>query len=393
MKNSIINMMHSRIVIEVIGKNIENLIMKLYHHKINIYKLKKIDITKYEIIINYDDFDKLLKIKGNYEINVIRYLGIVNKKKQLLKYYHVLICLSIAIMIVFFLSHVIFKVEIITNNQELKEKLLNTLSTYGISPYHLKKDYDRLEEIKEKILTEYHDEIEWVEIEVIGTKYILRFEPKIIKEESSSTNFRHIVARKNAIIKKIDVNKGQVVKVKNDYVKKGDIIVSGYISLNDKIKDTVSSEGKVYGEVWYETKVKYPFNYYEANKTGKVKNIYSLKIFNHKIELFNFSPFNDKIVTETKIIKHPVLPISLIHELQEEVHVKTGMNVIEEVRMQAIKLAYDKMHDSLKEDEYIINYRIIDSKIIPSGIEMKIFFSVYEDITDYQQIEKYQELE
>ena len=45
----------------------------------------------------------------------------------------------------------------------------------------------------------------------------------------------------------MDVSSGQIVKNVNSYVKKGEVIVSGYITLNDSIKNNVSSNGIIYG--------------------------------------------------------------------------------------------------------------------------------------------------
>ena len=57
---------------------------------------------------------------------------------------------------------------------------------------------------------------------------------------------------------KKDAEIGEVVREINDYVKPGDIIISGEIKLYDQVKDVTSAKGKVYGEVWYQTKVTYP---------------------------------------------------------------------------------------------------------------------------------------
>ena len=287
----------------------------------------------------------------------------------------------------------IFNVEIITNDFDMKTRLISTLKKYDISKYHFRKSHKYIQKIKSNILEEYHDSIEWIEIDRIGTNYIVKYEPKIIKNDKEKKEFRHIIAKKNAIISKIYSSNGQIVKNKYSYVKKGDIIISGYIYLNDKIKDTVSADGKVYGETWYITNVIYPFNYYEKNKTGRKKTIYSVKFFDKNIELFNFKRFNDKIVDEHILLKGDIFPIKLIKEKQEEVIIKSSMNSLEEAKLKAIELAYDKMKQGLKSDEYIINHKVLDSKIIDKGVEMKIFFSVCEDIGEYFKIDEMKEVE
>jgi len=47
----------------------------------------------------------------------------------------------------------------------------------------------------------------------------------------------------------VESSNGQIIRGQNDYVKKGDIIISGYISLNGSVKETVSSLGNVYGSM------------------------------------------------------------------------------------------------------------------------------------------------
>ena len=393
MKNKFIYSINSKVSIYIIGNNPDRFILRLHKKKINIYKINKISKEKVEIIIDYNNFEKVLKLNTIYDIKINNYLGLVKIKRQLFKYYYMIIIAITCIIYIYFLSNMIFNVEIITNDLDMKTRLTNTLKKYDIKKYKLKKDYSYIQKVKNSILEEYHDDIEWVEIECVGTKYIIKYEPKVIKKKEDNKEFRHIIAKKNAIINKIYSSNGQVMKNKYSYVKKGDIIISGYIYLNDKIKSTTSAEGKVYGEVWYITNVVYPFNYYEKKKTGNKKIVYSVKFFDKNIELFNLNKFNDKIVDEYILLKGDIFPIKLVKEKQEEVIIKTSMNSLEETKLKAIDLAYTKMKQGLKNDEYIINYRVLDSKIIDKDVEMKIFFSVCEDIGEYLKIEEMKEVE
>ena len=393
MKNSLIHKLKSKIEVEIQGKNINRFILRINNNKINIYNLKKINDEKYIIIIDYNDFEKLHKINTIYKIKILNYLGIKNTKVQFIKNIHMIFMLFLCIIFVFLLSNIIFNVEIISNDTNFKTKLYSTLRYYDIKPFSYKKDYKYLYSVKEKILKDYRSDIEWIEIERKGTKYIVRYEPRVVSEKKDINKFRHVIAKKNAIIKNIYSSNGQIVKEKNNYVKKGDIIISGYIYSNDKIKSTISADGKVYGEVWYETKVIYPFNYYEQIKTGKVKKVYSVKLLNNEYELFNFSPFNDKIEVNKIIVRNSALPFSFLKKYQEEIKIKTGMNTKEEIEVKAIKLAYEKMNKSLHDDEYIIGHKVLESKIIDKGIEMKIFFSVCENISDYLYIEELKEVD
>lgn len=393
MKNKFIDKMHSKVSVEIRGKTPERFILRLHKNKIDIIHLNKVNNETFEVIINYADYEKLLKLNTIYEIKIIEYLGMVKTKRQIFKYYHVLLSILICIIGIYFLSNLIFQVEVVTNDDEMRNRLLNTLQSYDIRKYQLKKKYSYLQEVKNKILEEYHDEIEWVEIDSLGTKYTLRYEPRIVKNDTKENTFRHVIAKKNAIIHSVYSSSGQIIKNKYSYVKKGDIIISGYIYANEKIQETVRANGNVYGEVWYVTRVTYPFNYYEERKTGNSKYVYSVKLFNKTIELFNFKPFDDKIIKEELVIENKLLPIKLVKQFHEEVIITTDMNVVEEMKLKAVSLAYDKMSENLKDDEYIISHRVLESKILDKGIEMKVFFSVCENISDYVEIEEMKEVE
>ena len=84
--------------------------------------------------------------------------------------------------------------------------------------------------------------------------------------------------------------------------------------------------------------------------------------------------------------------IGFVFQKQEEVIIKTGMNVVEEAKIKAVELAYDKMNTSLLDDEYIIDYKVLDSRIIDKGVELRIFFSVLENVGEYQSIPKLKEV-
>ena len=294
-------------------------------------------------------------------------------------------------MILYFLSNLIFDIDVITNDKNMKLKIEEELINNGISKYKIKKKYNELQRIKNNILSKYKNEIEWIEIETIGTKYIVRFEPRIQNNIEKQNNYRNIIASRDAIIKEMYVTSGQIVKNKNTYVKKGDTIVSGYIYLNDSVKDTVSSNGTIYGECWYNVTVTYPFKYYEEKETGKSKNVIIIKLFDKNIELFNFNKYKNKKVANTTLLRNSLLPIKLIYQTQKEIDVISENNNEQEAIERAVNYSLEKLKNKLDNDEYINDYKILNKEVFTDSIKLNIFFSVTENITDYQEIEEYNE--
>jgi len=392
MKNSLYENLISKINIKIIGNNKERIIKRLKNNNINILSLKLIDdgiIVK----IYKKDYEKLLSIKTIYEIEIINYNGLYNIKNKIFNNKFIIISILICFVLLYILTNLIFNIEIITNDKEMKLKLEQELKYNEIAKYKFKKNYQEIQKIKNNILNKYKDELDWIEIEVIGTKYIIKFEPRIKKEISKEKKYRNIIAEKDAVIKDMYVDVGQIVKSKNTYVKKGEVIVSGYIYLNDNIKDTVSSEGSIYGECWYNVTVTYPYEYYEEKETGNSKKVLVIKLFDKEFELFNFKKYKSKKNINKTILKNNILPIKLVHQNQKETIIIKENNNQKEAIEKAVEYSKNSIEKKLEKDEYISDYKILNKESFSDSIKLNIFFSVVENITDYEEISEYEELE
>ncbi len=379
--------MTSKIKINVKGKNIERFIKRLKTNNIDLLKIEYIKYNEVNIIIYKKDYEKILDIKSIYDVNITNFYGVIKFKQIFSIYKHIILFIVLGIAILLFLSNIIFHVEIIHNDKDLRNLIINELENYDIKKYKFKKNYTEIQNIKNDILNKYQDKIEWLEIEESGTSYIVRVEPRIIPNNEVNYEKQNIVANKSAIIKKIITKSGEVVKNINSYVNKGDIIISGNIYLNDELKDTIKADGTVYGEVWYNVKVEYPYVYSEIKEKNNFQDVYVLKLFNKEIE-FTFNKFKEKKKEEITILKHNLLPISLVEQHQQEIETISLLLTSEEANDKAITEAIKKMNEKLTGEEKIINYKILNSSVEEDKVIVEVFFTVYEDITDYSKIEE-----
>lgn len=393
MKNYVLYLIKSKIDIRVKGNNIERFIKRLKSNHIEILNIKYINKCEIIIRIYKDDYENIEKIKTIYEISILNYFGLTKLKSNLSNNKFIIIFILIALVSLNILTSLIFDIEIVTNDSNMKKILINELEDYGVKKYKFKKSYVDLQRLKNEILNKYKDKIDWIEIENIGTKYIVRYEPRIENIIEEKTPFRNIVAKKDALIIDMDISDGQIIKNKNMYVKKGDVIVSGYIKLNDQIKDTVSAKGEVYGEVWYNVEVTYPYKYYENIETGNKKNVFVIKFLNKEIELFNFKKYTTKNVINNIILKNNLLPISFIYQNQKETNEKVENNTEDEAIKKAIDIANKKINDKLNNDEYIKDYKILNKTTNKDSVTLNIFYTVVLNITSYEQIDEYESLE
>ena len=130
-----------------------------------------------------------------------------------------------------------------------------------------------------------------------------------LKSKDKECKPRNIVSKKNAVITRIEAEKGEIVKKKDDYIVKGETIISGLIHNKETIKNKVCAVGKVYGNTWYTVHVK--FSQYETiqKQTNKTKHSLTIQILNKNI-LYNNNLKNYKI-KQYNIIDSKIIPINI----------------------------------------------------------------------------------
>lgn len=379
-------MFQNTIYLKVKGKNIERFLKRLNKSEIELLKIEKIKYNELNIEIKKDDFKKINNIKTIYEIEIIGIHGLDYIKEQIIKKRYILFSFMISILILLILSNTIFSIEVVHNDEEIRTLLISELEEFNIKKYYRKKSYKELQNIKEEILEKYKDKIEWLEIETHGTKYVVRVEERILNKDESNYIKRNIVAKKDAVLVKIEAKNGEIIKTKNSFVKKGETVISGNIYLYDNIKDSIMAEGKIYGEVWYKATVEYPLVYKEETYTGKTKKVFSINFLNKDFSFFDFNKFKYKNIEDISKIKHLFLPISFGFEKQYEKKVINENLTKDEAVEKAIKKATEKIESNLKEKEYIIATKKLKVEENYSKIIVELFFTVCEDITDYEEI-------
>ena len=101
----------------------------------------------------------------------------------------------------------------------------------------------------------------------------------------------------------------------------------------------------------------------------------------------------NKKIEENVLWENSLLPIKLVYEKQKEIEIIDQVLTEEEVIDKAIDEARIKMEDDLEEKEYIISQKNLKINIKESKIVLEVFFVVYEDITDYQEIVEIPQIE
>lgn len=391
MKDKILKIFSSSIKIKVTGRNINNFLKRLINNNISIEKVIPISHKEIDLIINYQDLDKVLKLKTIYNIKIVRYYGKLRIIKRIKKDIFILSSLLISLLLIYTLSNVIFKVEVIHSNKNIIKLVTKELEDNGIKKYKFVKNYQEIEKIKNKILEENKDTLEWLEIIREGTKYTIRVEERIINNKPKDNKIYNIVASKNAVIKNIYAESGEKVRSINTYVKKGDIIISSDITLpnNEKISKTAS--GKVQGEVWYNINIEYPYQYHEIKYTGNKKKVLVLNLLNKRISFFDFHKYKTFNRNIKYIFNNNITPISLTYEDEYETNIINEVYDYNTAREKAITKAKEKILEKYPNIKEITNIKIINEEDKKNKISLNLFVTCLEDITEYQEVDNNKE--
>ena len=365
------------------GKNPDYFLRKIIDKNINIYNIVKKTNELY-IVVDKEGYSKIKKIKTSYEIVVVGVSGILKLKELVNKYFFFILFFCIGIFLNVFLSNIIFDVEVVHSNKYIRDIIYSDLEDFGIKKFRFKVDFDEKEKIVSEILKKEKDDLEWIEIEEIGTRYIVKVEQRKKNADTLECVNRNIVAKKDAIILEITADSGEIVKKKNDYVSKGDVLISGVIHNKEDVVANKCAVGKVFGEVWYKVDVEFPTKYHEATVTGEKNYKIAFRFLDKKYVLFN--KYDTYLVNNIFTLGSSLLPIGVSFSQYLETIERNFNYTLDNSDSEALKIAENRLSKKLGDEDVVITKKVLKKEIKNSKIIVEVFFKVKEDITAYREI-------
>ena len=369
--------------VKITGININNYIKRVIKKNISIIRLIPINYKEVNLIIRYSDYLKIKDMPSIYKITLIDSYGLLKLKSIIKKNIIVIISLIISLAFLYTLSNVIFNVEVVHSKSSVRKLVLDNLEVYGVKKYTWKKNYQQLEEIKNKILDNNKDSLEWIEIITSGVKYIVKVQERLIDKTEDGYQYQSIISSKNATIVDIKALKGEKVSSIGAYVRKGDKVISGIINNTNGTTTLVKATGKVVGEVWYKVNIDYPYVYKEERLTGRNNKVLSINFINKKYSLFNYSKYKEFSTKSKILLKHNFLPFYVSIDRQYELKIIDDILTEEEAISKAIEVAKNKLQAGNNRIISIEDVKIVAKDTDESKITLNLFFKVHEDITDY----------
>ena len=343
----------------------KNIFYNEFYHEKDIYKLN----------INYKDY-KSIKIRFNSRI--IRYYGVSFINNFILVNRYFIISLFICFLLLYNLCNTIYEININCEDENVLNKLNDFLVLNNFSLKRKVFKYEKINDLKDKILKNIN-EIEWIEFERVGTSYNIDVSLKFFGNKNIIGDKSNIIASRDGVIRHIVVHNGEKLREENEFVKKGDIIVSGRIYNGCKLVDEVESSAQVFAETWYLVKINVPLIYNESTVKDSF-NHYYIDFFGKKISLIGqYNPINS-VRENMCILDKGYLPFKVYKEKVFILENVSNNISYEEAVDYGIKMGVSEIEKMLDDGEYIISKNVLKKGLKSSKMYIEVFFKVYEDI-------------
>ena len=377
--------------INVEGFYIEKFINICRQNGIFLWGIKREKASIMHTNISIKDFKKIKRITKqiNCRVHIERKKGLPFFLDRYKKRKIFVIGLIAILLIIFGTSNFVWNIEVVGNEKINKDELIQELKEQGLEIGTQKRKINKNEIINTIRLK--RNDVSWVGINIKGTNVTVKIveteeKPEIINQDE----YCNIVANKDALIQKIDSTKGTSVVKEGDLVKKGSILIGGWMEGKYTGVRYVHGAGKVMGKVWYTETARVQLKEEKIEKTGKEEKKYRINFNNFQINLYKtLSKFEkyDTIYTDkkVKIFSDFYLPVSFTECNNFETISKTEEYTQEEAKNIAIERAEKKLAEQVTNSDDIQDKKI---NVITTNdyVEVEVIYEVLENIGTEEKI-------
>lgn len=386
MKNQWINFFSGSVQVKVTGKGIERFLNECVRHHIDIWNVRKLGTQSVTFYIHLKDIRKIRPIirKSDCKMTFIGKKGLPFIIRKTLLNSGFLLGAILFFTLIILLSNMVWGIEIKGAKPETEHLLIKELKAMGIEKGKMQFTLDNVEDIQ-RHLTDKIEQITWVGVELRGTTFHFQVVEKNAPEPPEYASPRNIVARKKAVITDIFVEEGQPLVQVNDFVQKGEILVSGEIGKEGQNKRYVPAKAKIFGETWYKSTVVVELSTKFNVFTGNYKSKHYLQIGSFSLPIWGFKNHEYKnYVVETrdqsiKFLKWN-LPIGYKHDTIREEEELVRVYTVEEAIEVGKRIGKSHLEDKLAEDATIKGEKVLRQTTNNGKVKLEIYFNVIENI-------------
>lgn len=391
MKNRWVTFITGRVLVKIEGKGVERLINICARKRVSLWSVRKMKTGTVFFYISLHDVHHFRHIARDFDCNVsfIRGEGLPFLWKRLLKNSGFFIGVFLFLALITVLSNMTWGIQINGANPETEHHIRKELDKLGIKvgTFHFfNQDLEKLQ----RELTDRVNNITWIGVELKGTTFHFQVVEKNEPKKSKPPGPQHLVANKKAVIAEMFIEKGKPLVKVNQFVKKGQMLVSGMIGKEDE-EQLVPAKGEVWGKTWYQSEVEYPLTTHFEVFTGNEKIIHEIKIGSVEFPVWGFGniAFQNRKIEKNN---YPVrflgrkLPISYVEKTVRE---KEGFErelTKEEAVQAGILLAKNDLLKNIPDDAKIDKEIVLHEKVENGKVKLTVYFQVIENIAKEKPI-------
>lgn len=391
MKNLWIQFFYGYVKMSIDGPYAERFLNRCIEHEITIWHIKRITKERMICYITLEDAKKirpLLKMTS-CKVSFIERKGLPFLLKKMKKRLGFTLGITSFIVILLLLSNIVWDVKIEGASPKVEYDLRQALDELGIKRGKFIYQLPNVEQIQ-KLVTERVEDATWIGVTLNGTTFEFEVVEQTLPEKEKLASPRHLVAKKKAIIYDLFVEKGQPMVRPNEFVNKGDLLVSGIIGREDA-PQIVPAKGKVYGEIWYKSSVSIPLSNIFETLTGERKKSHYISIFQYDIPIWGFSKHTferfEKVENDYPIrILKWTIPIQYKNvEWLEKQEITREYNKEDALKI-AKEMAKEELRKKIPNDAIIKGEKVLHESVDNGKVELNIHYQVIEDIALEQPI-------
>lgn len=175
-------------------------------------------------------------------------------------------CLLLTLLLWYGLAHTVFEISLYGDSEETKALIQTTLTDMGYTtPFY----HQDMQELKDKVKKQLENKIAWIEVSQQGSQYQIQFTTKDFAH-IETLGHEELIAQKDGVIARFDLQHGSKMVAINDFVHKGDVLVSNILVDSKNVNKEVYVKGKVYAYTWKDVHVEMdanelpqPFQYFQ----------------------------------------------------------------------------------------------------------------------------------
>ncbi|WP_139490478.1 sporulation protein YqfD [Brevibacillus dissolubilis] len=393
MRNMLKEWIEGHITVTIRGKRFERLINLAVREGIHIWNIVRVqeEVGRLDILISdYFRLRPLLRQTG-CRAHVERREGLPFWLIRVRNRAGFAIGIFAFLIGLYMLSSVIWKVDVQGTHMISEYEVKQAAEKVGLKRGAFKMNLKEPMVIQREMLT-HLPEASWVGVEIEGTRAIVQVVEKEEGVKKPAQGPKNIVARKKAVIHSIFADSGKTMVKVNQFVNKGQVLISGIIG-NEEMQRTsmVSAGGKVKGEVWYVSNVSVPLKQTRYIYTGASVNHQYLIAGDYAVHLW---PFKAEVYKKAETSERRIQPslfgitsplgwkTETIHEMSPQVKSVTRDEATDTAR----KFAQQDILKRAGKDATIKEEKVLHVKEENGKVTLSIHYAVIEDIAMEQPI-------